>query len=227
MEIATAAASQKVLNMIRALPFWMLLVVSIILVGLWCSPTLSMPLSLEVKRWVPLVAFSVVILTIGNALGWAASYWRAKRAREGARDTERLMKVYRPLYALFLTHHLTTSSGVGCPKLRDRIERAWSEFRHYRYWKARFRHGFAALSDRKISHSAEAEFGGSFPLAEIHRVVNDNLSVADAELLELLRRADRATYDYNGNPHALTDKELDLFTYVVERHKVLVKRVGP
>ncbi|MGV6873880.1 hypothetical protein ACUSIJ_14480 [Pseudochelatococcus sp. B33] len=227
MDVATGVgAFQKVLDMIRALPFWLLLAVSIISVGLWCSPTLSMPLPPELKRWVPLAAFSFSILTLASALIWVASSRQAKRTREHARDAERFTKIYRPLYALFLTHHIAIHRVMGCPKLSQRIARAWSEFRHYRYWKARFRHGLAALSDRKISYSAEVEFGGSFPLAEINRVVNENLSIADSELLELLRRANRSTYEYDGNADALTGEERELFTHVVGQHEFLRKRTG-
>jgi hypothetical protein len=155
----------------------------------------------------------------------AISNWQTKRTRQNARNLESLEKIYRPLSSLFLKHHVTMACGEGFPELSQRIKRAWSEFGEYRRWKARFRNSFAALFDRKISRSAEVEFGRSFPLALIHGVVEKNLSIADPKLLELLRKADRSTYHRDQDASILTDEELALFDYVSDRHNQLVKQV--
>jgi hypothetical protein len=58
VDVATCVGiSQKVLDIIRALPFWLLVAVSIILAGLHWYPALSAPLPQEWKPWIPFSAF--------------------------------------------------------------------------------------------------------------------------------------------------------------------------
>ncbi|CAN7263953.1 hypothetical protein [Mesorhizobium caraganae] len=227
MDAATGPGlSQKALEVVRSLPFWLLIAVSIVLAAIWWSPALSMPLPAEVNIWIPLAAFSFIVLSLVSALAWIASALKASRTRWRTRDLQRFTKIYRPLYALFLTHHVTTYQSTGYPKLRDRVGHAWEEFNYYRYWPARIRKAYRALSDRKISVSAEVEFGGGFPLREIHAIVNDNIELADKELLGFLRRADRSCYEDDRRGDSLTDEQFELFAHTMQQHDLLEMRVG-
>ena len=156
-----------------------------------------------------------------GALGWLT----ARRVRRLASDRERLKQLYRPLAALFLTRHVTTSTGIAAPHFRHRWANAVDELRAYRRRSVGVKRAWRALFDRHSSTSAEVEYGGGFPMGDILKLVQQRATDADPRLLQLVRRADRSRYE-DPATCLLTDEELALFEYIHGEHERLTRQVG-
>lgn len=88
-----------------------------------------------------------------------------------------------------------------------------------RPWRA-LRRAFRALRDRQVSTSAEVEYGGEFPMAEIHAIVTANPAAAGPTLLNLVRRADRSRHE-DPPSHGLLTEEYALFQHIHAQHSQL------
>lgn len=140
--------------------------------------------------------------------------------RDNKRHLARFEKIYAPMYGLFLTRHITVYSSVRAPYLHQRIRNARELFEERRYLRA-----FKAIFDKKETEpSAEVEFGDSFPLSEIQRLVKGNEMYCDETLMNLIARADRSRYEDYPVRGGITVAELSLHEHIVRRHRALSKR---
>ncbi|MCC3246414.1 hypothetical protein LG047_13990 [Methylocystis sp. WRRC1] len=220
----TGGAGQKVLSFFRAAPRWLLLALFLSALILWLIPKDALPV--ELVPWLPTVT---VVLGVAVVCRFAADltvYAAKQRAHALAYDRQMLIRVYRPLRMLFLTRHVIISTGVAAPRFRDRWENARYEIASHRHWRAAVKRAWRALFDRKSSTSAEMDFGGEFPLGEICELAKSCSAYADTELLELIRRADRASCECAADTNLLTDEELALFEHIIEEHERLSRRTG-
>jgi len=64
-------------------------------------------------------------LTICNLLSLWFAHVAERRQQLRAYNRDRLLRLYRPLAALFLTRHITVCTGISSPYLRHRVENAW------------------------------------------------------------------------------------------------------
>jgi hypothetical protein len=154
-------------------------------------------------------------------LGHAA----ARREHSLERDRERLLQLYRPLETLFLTRHITVSTGRASPYLRHRLANAWEALHTGGRKLRRLKRAARAIIDKQESSSAEVEYGGDFPLHQIIELVRKNARHARPELLDLVSRADRSNYEEYDRV-LLTDAEYALFEHIDGEHRRLSKRVG-
>jgi hypothetical protein len=195
-------------------------------------PTLGVPatkmldtLPESLRSNVPVALFFVATLTICNLLSLRFAHVADRRQRSRARDRERLTRLYRPLSALFLTRHITVSTGSASPRLRHRLENAWEELGSYGRRSRRIKRAWRALFDKQRSSSAEVEYGGGFPLTKIIDVVRTNVRYAKPELQDLVNHADRSQYE-EFDRAVMTDAEYALFEHIDREHRRLSARVG-
>jgi hypothetical protein len=98
----------------------------------------------------------------------------------------------------FLTHHVTTATGVSAPRLRHGVGDAWIELGSYRRRTVAAKRTFRASFDCQSSTSTEIEFDGDFALAEIIGLTRSRAEHADTDLLNLVSRAARSRYEEAG-----------------------------
>jgi hypothetical protein len=219
---AGITTTKKALDTLKSLPTWLLVGLCISILSVWVSPPLLASLPESLRSVVPTAIVVVGILT-GCELGGSVLGYLERRRRSLTLDRERLLNLYGPLAALFLTRHVTICTGTW--SLRHRLENARAELGAYRRQSVGLKRAWRALFNRQTSSSAEVEFGGDFPLSQIVKLVKKEAAHADAELFRLVSRADRSRYE-EPDPALLTDEELSLFEHINVEHRRLLARVG-
>jgi hypothetical protein len=225
MDPTLGVPATKVLDTFKSLPTWLLVGLSISLASIWFWPPFLLALPEAVRQNFPVALFVVATLTICNLLSLWFAHFAGRRRQSRARDRERLLHLYRPLAALFLTRHITVCAGTGSPYLRHRVEKAWEALNGYARRSYRIKRAFYALFDKLRSSSAEAEYGGGFPLAEITKLVSTKVRYAEPQLQYLINRADRSQYEEYDNS-LMIDAEYALFEHIDGEHRRLSARVG-
>jgi hypothetical protein len=115
---------------------------------------------------------------------------------------------------------------VSAPRLRHRLSNAWAELFRYPRAFVGVRRALRTIGDRQASTSAEIEYGGDFPMKEIHTRVVANPALAGPVLLNLVRRADRSRYEDSSSSGLLTDGEYALFEHIHAEHRRLAKHLA-
>ena len=222
---AELGIAAKTLDAARRTPFWLLAAIAIVAFAVWMQPDLQASLPPAAVSWLPLALVAIAVMAASKAASVVWSHVVSDRQAAAERDRKRLTKLYRPFISLFLTRHVTTSSGTGAPYLRHRIVSAWHELSSYRRWRIGVVRAFHALFDKRISSSSEVEFGGDFPLKEILLLTRQHSEHADDDLLDFVRRADRSSYE-DCNSALLTDEEVALLDHIHKQHNSLTKRAA-
>jgi hypothetical protein len=223
MDATAVTTSTKAFDTLRAFPTWLLTAIGLAGLVICTIPSFLATVPQELQPWVPLATVIVSILALCSAANSAVFQMRQRWSVAEARDRLRLIHVYRPLASLFLTRHVTSSSAVLEPRFRGRVENAWAALNSYRRRTVAVKQAFRALFDRRISTSAEVEFGGGFPLTEIVTLTRRQAKHADAKLLNLVAWADRSRYE-EGTSGLLTDAELELFDHIQDEHQRLSRK---
>jgi hypothetical protein len=163
---------------------------------------------------------SIFVVEVGkSAISLGEKTLRAKRRQE----KRRLTRIYRPIHILFLTRHIGETTSISAPYLRNRIRNAREAFFGTQYLRPAIRATVRALFDKRIRTTTEVEYGGDFPLRQILEIVRKNHTDADTQLMDLVRRADRAQYeDQQGG--IMTAAELSLFDHIFRQHSRLSKK---
>lgn len=157
---------------------------------------------------------------IWTALGSVASLLGRLIPKSNKRELARFERIYAPMLSLFLTRHITTSSSIMAPYLGQRLRNARDLFAKHRYIRA-----LKAVFDKQTTEpTAEIEYGGSFPLAHIHKIVKGNEMYCDEKLLNLIARADRSRYEDMPGDSDVTLDELALFQHIAKQHHALTKK---
>jgi hypothetical protein len=68
------------------------------------------------------------------------------------------------------------------------------------------------------------EYGGSFPLAQIQKIIKGHEMYCDETLLNLIALADRSRYEDMPAGADVTSAELALYEHIVKRHRALSKK---
>jgi hypothetical protein len=172
----------------------------------------------------PLLAVLLNAMTLCAALAHLITHRQAAGAVRAADDRLRLEQIYAPIAVLFVRRHVTACTGVSAPRLKHRLSNAWTELFRYRRAFVGVRRALRAIGDRQESTSAEVEYGGDFPMKEIHARVVANPALAGPVLLNMVRRADRSRYEDGPGSGLLTDEEYALFEHIHAEHHRLAKR---
>lgn len=215
--------AEKLLSTLKGLPLWILAALSAIAIAALLDAPLRAGLPSNVRAPLPLLTLGLVVLTVFGGLAQISAHLQSRRQAQGVEDRERLQSVYAPLVALFIRRHVTACTGVGAPRFRHRFANARGELFRYRRLRVGMRRAIKALGDRQSSTSAEVEYGGEFPLSEIHSLVAAKPAIAGPELLNLVRRADRSQYEDGPRSGLLTDEEFALFEHVHREHDRLTR----
>ncbi len=173
----------------------------------------------------PLLAVLLGAMTLCAVLAHLITVLQAARAARAADDRLRLEQIYAPIAVLFVRRHVTACTGVSAPRLKHRLLNAWAELFRYRRAFVGVRRALSAIGDRQESTSAEVEYGGEFPMREIHARVVANPALAGPVLLNLVRRADRSRYEGSPCSGLLTDEEYALFEHIHVEHQRLARRL--
>jgi hypothetical protein len=225
MDTVGISTTQKALDTLKSVPTWLLLGLCISILSVWVSPPFLASLSEPVRSAVPMALVAAGILTGCKAGSSVVGYLVERHRRSVAIDRERLLSLYRPLAALFLTLHITTCTGTASNFLQQRLQNARAELGAYRRRSVGLKRAWRALFDRQISSSTEIEYGGDFPISEIIKLVRKKAAHADAELFDLVNQADRSRYEEPDRAF-LTDEEFSLLRHIDGKHRHLSARVG-
>ncbi|QUS38083.1 hypothetical protein RPMA_03850 [Tardiphaga alba] len=225
MDPTFGVPTTKMLDTVKSLPTWLLVGLSIFLLAILLWPPFLLGLPEVMRPSVPVALLLVTTLTICNLLSLWFAHVAERQRRSRAGDLDRLVHLYRPLKALFLTRHPTVCTGIGSPYLRQRIENAWAALGAYGRLSRRVKRALRALFDKQRSSSAEIEYGGSFPMSEIIKIVRAKVRYANPELHDLVNQADRSRYEEYDNI-LMTDAEYALLEHIDREHRSLSKRVG-
>lgn len=217
-------SAEKLLGALKGLPLSILAALTAVAIIVLADAPLQAGLPIALKTSFPLLTLCLVALTVCSGVAHWVSRVQTARQLRAAEDSQRLEKIYGPLLVIFARTHVTVCTGVLAPRLRHRLANARKELVHYRRPLTGMRRAFKALGDRRASTSAEVEYGGEFPLAEIHKLIAANPAVADSELINFARRADRSRYEDCPGSGLLTDDDLALFEYIQSEHARLSRR---
>ena len=152
---------------------------------------------------------AVAVYRFAYARGFAA----AKDEFRASRLRDRYERLYAPMEALFLTRHVTTAHAVLAAHFTQRVGNAWKLAKGGNLLLAA-----RALRDRcETRECAEIEYGGRFPMGRILRILAENETFADSELLQLVCSADRSRYESPTDDECgLTDEEFALFRHIAK-----------
>jgi hypothetical protein len=225
MDPTVGVPATKIIDTFKSMPTWLLVGLSVSLLSIWLWPPFLSALPEPLRSNIPAALFFVVTLTICNLLSLWFAHVGDRRQQSCARDRERLIHLYRPLNALFLTRHITVSTGTSSPRLRHRLANAWEALGSNGRRSRRIKRAWRALFDKQRSSSAEVEYGGDFPLPKIIGLVRTNVRYATPELQDLVNHADRSQYEEYGRA-LMTDAEYALFDHIDSEHRRLSARVG-
>ncbi|UYO41843.1 hypothetical protein KQX62_11340 [Rhodopseudomonas palustris] len=225
MDSTVGIPATKMLDTFKSIPTWLFFGLSISLLLIWLWPPFLTALPESLRSNIPVALLFVATLTICKLFSlWFANV-ADRRQRSRALDLERLIYLYRPLNALFLTRHITVCTGEASPYLRQRLENAWDELGSHGRRSRRLKRAWHALFDKQRSLSFEVEYGGGFPLAKIIDLVRTDVRYAGPELQDLINRADRSQYEEYDRA-LMTNAEYALFEHIDREHRRLSARVG-
>ncbi|NVO12903.1 MAG: hypothetical protein HXX10_02595 [Rhodoplanes sp.] len=225
MDPTLGVPATKLIDAFKSIPTWLLAGLLISLASIWLWPPFLLALPEPVRSNVPVVLFVLATLTICNLVSLWLAHAAERRQHSRAQERDRLMHLYRPLNALFLTRHITVCTAPASPRLRHRVENAWEALGEYERRSRGINRAFHALFDKQSSSSAEVEYGGDFPLVAIIDLVRKNVRYAKPQLQDLINRADRSRYEEYDNA-LMTDAEYALFEHIDSEHRRLSARVG-
>lgn len=208
-------------NGLKDTPLWALIAATIVAVSLWQIPTLNAAFSADYRGYLPLAAYALTIFALARVVSSITSITSARREWRLDLASTRLTKLYRPMLALFSDQHLTASSAILAPYFRNRVSNAWEALRQRRGVIRKAGAAWRALGDKRISTSAEMEYGGIFPLDQIKALVRASPDCADGTLLNLLRQADRSQYEDQPQHSEVTDAEYALAEHIFAEHERL------
>ncbi|MBA4092221.1 MAG: hypothetical protein C0494_16750 [Sphingobium sp.] len=206
---------------LKDVPLWTLIAATIVAVALWQITPLHSAVPNQYRAYIPLAAFALAVFTIARIANTIALTISARRRRRREWADLCLTKLYRPMIALFNERHLTSSSVILAPYLKNRVANAWEKLRRRRGIVRKIHSAWRALSDRRISTSAEMEYGSSFPLDQIKALVRFSPDCADGTLTSLVRRADRSRFEDQPQNFEVTKDEYALAEHIFAEHKRL------
>lgn len=214
---------KDVFNGLKDAPLWLLLGSLAICLAVWLIGPLNALVPVSMRPLAPLVAFIFSVLSSFRLFSLVIQVRQSQldRLRQAARL--RHDHLYAPFVALFMDRHLTASTGILAPRLRNRVGNAVEAIASRRRLRAKVKGAWRALGDKMESTSAEMEYGGSFPLAEIKSIARAGQQHADLELLNLIRRADRSHYEEQPERGDVTDDEYALAVHIYAMHERLSK----
>jgi hypothetical protein len=163
------------------------------------------------------LALMVPVYEIGLRVG----YKRAQLSINSEREQKRFSRLYAPMFGFFLHSHITTGTGRCAPYLWQRIQNSWTILAK----RGSINRAMKSLFDKQEHRSGEVEFGSDFPLSKINDLISGNEQFADATLLYLIARANRAQYEETPSESELTSADLALFDHICEQHRKQGKRI--
>ncbi|RAH95648.1 hypothetical protein DLJ53_34220 [Acuticoccus sediminis] len=196
----------------------MLTAAAVIVGALWQLPELSDLVPQDYRKFLPLATLLLGAFAITRAVSAFMSITQLKRARQRELASARLNKLYQPMVALFIERHLTASSAILAPYLKNRIGNAFDAFRNGRGPFRKVSGAWRALGDRRVSTFAGMEYGGEFPLEEIKSIMRGATDFADIQLINCIRRADRSRYEEEHLGTEVTEDEYSLAEYIFSEH---------
>ncbi|MEI5668143.1 hypothetical protein WBO78_23925 [Bosea sp. CCNWLW174] len=212
--------ADKLLDALKSTPTWVLLGIALSALAIWFLPPIFDSVPDNAKWAVPVAALASGIFLVCKLSDTGISYTRARYSRRMAQDLERLNRLYDPIFAIFITCHVTTSSSILYPSLMSRIRHSYAELSFYERRLTCLRMAWSALFYRGYSINGVVDFGGNFPISEIAALLKAEAIYADDKLCQLTRCAHRSRYEEGGN-ELLTSEELELIQHVgLERKRL-------
>jgi len=203
---------------LRDAPLWVLGGSALSALVAWLVAPLNAIVPATYRPYLPIASIVFLIFAGARALHAVTAAVGHRRARHRRMAQQRLRRLYRPMLGLFTEQHLASSEAILSPRLKHRIANAWRLLQTRRGLGRKTRAAWRALGDREVSASAEMEFGSTFPLAKIKGILSGALEFADADLMSLVRRADRSHYEDQPQDSEVTGAEYALMTHIFTEH---------
>ena len=133
--------------------------------------------------------------------------------------------LYAPMHVELMKIHLMTVNSRLAPRFRARWENALDKLRTIKRRRIALNAACKALFDtRETEERGEVEYGGTFPIDRIERLVHDHPLHCDDKLLMLLRQAISTRIQDAAAPHDVTADDVRLFRHIF-RQRDRLKRV--
>lgn len=112
---AIAGVTTKAIDTLKSVPTSVLVGLSASLAAIWLLPSIADALPESLRPFLPIALLVVSVLTVCNVSSLLITRSEEERRLSLAKDRERLLELYRPLEALFLTVHISVSTGTASP----------------------------------------------------------------------------------------------------------------
>jgi type VI protein secretion system component VasK len=118
--VAGVSASQRVVAVLKSTPAWLLIGFCLSVLVVWLMPEFQALIPENLQPWVPFALMIGAILTTCKLASLIILLVRERQRALADHDKQKLVRLYRPLAALFLTRHVTSATATGAPYLRHR-----------------------------------------------------------------------------------------------------------
>lgn len=173
--------------------------------------------------------FAAVIAILASV--YAFYKWSFKKGQSASdanislqRKNDSYNKIYAPLRVELSNTRFVIYSATVYPKFRQRLAHAFSEFSERRYYKAKIRSFFKALSDKGESISIECDT--SFPSNQIKLIIEENPHCADKELIDKVHElAVMVAAPWDHDEDEVVEYQYNLANYIYEKYDALHKEL--
>lgn len=136
------------------------------------------------------------------------------------RKSDAYNKIYAPLRIELTNTRFVTYSSTGYPRFRQRLAHAFSEFNDKKYYKAKFKSFFKAISDKGESISIECDT--SFPSNKIKSIIELNPQYADKDLIDRVHQLEvMAATPWDHDEDEIIESQYHLANYIYEKYDSL------
>lgn len=229
------ATAARLLAVLHSVPLWLFIALALAGYGALFLPTFGGADTVELRRqwatcfWLEAIVSTIFALVCAVDLVVKAltKSIKTRSARRRRLLRQRYFEVYNPLVEELLKIHITTSSSAA-PRLKVRLQDAWEELRRYRRWRVCVRNAVrTALNNKGTDPHGEVDFGGDFPIALMWRLVRQNLSYCDEQLIDFVGRSWSQRIETQIAPDALTADDVRLWDHIHNEHRRLKQAVLP
>jgi hypothetical protein len=201
---------------LKALPLWMFTATLLSSAAIWSASFFLalFPTSIQVS------ALGAGIVSGAFAACKSVSLMLARRRVAAADERRTFVRLYRPLYRLFLRGHPKIDRSRG-PDLRERVENALDALRTSRSLRRGTKMAFRALFYQPPRRAVYNE-GDRLPIKAIEQLAV-KYAYADTRLLDLITLTYESYYD-EPRTDELTDAELALYDHIIRKHDPVSER---
>ena len=215
---------------LKSVPFWVLFALSASCASmLLIRNRFGMDLNkfdADYGLWLICGTVTFGFLALSNAAAKAAQFLfqrRSARLRvQRFYSRQRFTRIYNPLVKTLFGVYVDSTASVNARYFKDRLQNACLILGNGKWNSRKLRKAWRALFDRRIMRSTGViDFGGTFPFYEIMKVVRENRTIADAQIVSLVEGADQFRVERQLADYEVSADDMDLIHHIfLERDRL-------